>query len=239
VRQALAYATDRSRFITTVLDGQALQADSPIPAGTWAYSAVLDRYPFNPDEAVRLLDQTGWTLQPNGVRAKDGQELRLSIVTNEDAQRLAIAQEIGQAWTAMGMPTEVSAQGPTTLLRDFLTARLFLVALYGFDGGPDPDPYTAYHTSQARPGGNNLAGFSNSRRRPPPADRAPDQRRHGATGAVPTVPGGVCQRNAQPTLFQRTFTYVVDKQLQGVGQPVLFDSSSRFVNVREWRIDGG
>jgi peptide/nickel transport system substrate-binding protein len=239
VRQALAYATDRSRFITTILEGQAVLADSPIPPGTWAYSAVLDRYTFDPAQAVRLLDEEGWTLQPNGVRARDGQELRLSIVTNEDSQRLAIAQEIGQAWTAMGIPTEVSAQGPTTLLRDFLTPRLFLVALYGFDGGPDPDPYPAYHTSQARPGGNNLSGFSN-----PDADLLLQTARQITdvaarralyrqfqevfAGEMPSLP-----------LYHRTFTYVIDKTLQGVGQPVLFDSSSRFVNVREWRTDGG
>ena len=40
-------------------------------------------------------------------------------------------------------------------------------------------------------------------------------------------------------LYHRTFTYVVGKHLQGVGQPVLFNSSSRFTDVREWRTDGG
>jgi peptide/nickel transport system substrate-binding protein len=239
VRQALAYATDRARFITTVLEGQAVPSDSPIPAGTWAYSAVLDRYTFDPAEAVRLLDQAGWTLQPNGVRARNGQELRLSIVTNEDAQRLAIAQQIGQAWTAMGIPTEVSAQGPTTLLRDILTPRLFLVALYGFDSGPDPDPYPAYHSSQATAGGNNLSGFSTpdtdlllqtARQTSDVATRLALYRQFQEifAGEVPSLP-----------LFQRTYTYVIDRHLHGVGQPVLFDSSSRFVNVREWRSDGG
>ena len=91
VRQALAYATDRASIIAAVLGNQAVQADSAIPAGTWAYYAVLDRYPFDPVQAAKLLDEEGWLMGPNGMRARDGQELRLSIVTNEDAQRLAIA----------------------------------------------------------------------------------------------------------------------------------------------------
>jgi len=178
-------------------------------------------------------------MQPNGIRAKNGQEMRLSIITNEDSQRLAIAQAIGQTWTALGIPTEVSAQGPTTLLRDFLTPRLFLVALYGFDGGPDPDPYPAYHTSQARPGGGNLSGFSSpdadlllqtARQITDVASRMALYRQFQEVFAseVPSLP-----------LYHRTFTYVVGKHLQGVGQPVLFNSSSRFTDVREWRTDGG
>jgi len=239
IRQALAHATDRMGFIANVLQGQAVPANSPIPAGTWSYSAVLDRYTYDLAEAARLLDEEGWIMQPNGIRAKNGQEMRLSIITNEDSQRLAIAQAIGQTWTALGIPTEVSAQGPTTLLRDFLTPRLFLVALYGFDGGPDPDPYPAYHTSQARPGGGNLSGFSSpdadlllqtARQITDVASRMALYRQFQEVFAseVPSLP-----------LYHRTFTYVVGKHLQGVGQPVLFNSSSRFTDVREWRTDGG
>ena len=239
IRQALAYATDRAKIIIDSANDQGVLANSAIPNGTWAYSAVLDRYPFDPAEAGRLLDEDGWTLQENGVRANNGLELRLKIVTNDDPQRLAIAQAVAEGWSAIGIPTEVSTQGPTTLLRDTLTPRLFLVALYGFDSGPDPDPYPGYHTSQARPGGNNLSGFSNpeadlilqnARQTTDPADRLSLYRQFQEIFAseLPTLP-----------LFQRTYTYVIDRHLENVGLPVLFDSSSRFVNVREWRLNGG
>ena len=239
VRQALAYATDRGHIIAAILNGQAVQADSVIPVGTWAYSAVLDRYAYDPTQAAKLLEEGGWTLQGNGVRAKDGQEMRLSIITNEDAQRLAAARAIAASWTAVGVPTDVSTLAPTTLLRDILTPRLFQVALYGYDGGPDPDPYPAYHTSQAVSGGDNLAGFSN-----PDADMLLQTARQTSdvsarlalyrqfqevfASEVPTLP-----------LFQRTLTYVVSRHLTGVGPLVLFNSSSRFTEVRDWRTDGG
>lgn len=239
VRQALAYAMDRDHIIATAVDGQAVRADSPVPVGTWAYAPVLDRYTYDPAQAAKLLDEAGWTLQANAVRARDGQEMRLSIITNEDPQRLAVARAIAASWSSLGIPTDVTTQPPTSLLRNFLTPRLFIVALYGFDGGPDPDPYPAYHTSQARPGGDNLSGFSN-----PDADLLLQTARQTSdvavrlalyrqfqevfAGELPSLP-----------LYQRTFTYVIDKHLQGVGQPVLFDSSSRFCDVREWRTDGG
>ena len=238
VRQALAYATDRQSIVAEVLRNQAVLSESAVPAGTWAYSAVLDRYPYDPVEAARLLEEEGWAMQSNGLRTRDGVELRLSIVTNEDPQRLAVAQAVARSWSAIGIATEVSTQGPTTLLRDILTPRLFLVALYGFDGGPDPDPYPAYHTSQARAGGDNLSGFSNpdadlllqtARQTNDPAARRALYRQFQEVfaGEVPSLP-----------LYQRTLTYVVSKRLEGVEPMVLFNSSSRFTEVRDWRMDG-
>jgi len=239
VRQALAYATDRERVIATAVEGQAIRADSPLPAGTWAYSAVLDRYAYDPGHAAKPLDEAGWTMQSTGVRAREGEEMRLTIVTNEDPQRLAVAQAIAASWSSLGVATAVMTYPPTVLLRDLLTPRLFVVALYGFDGGPDPDPYPAYHTSQATPGGDNLSGFSSpdsdillqtARQTSDTATRLALYRQFQEVfaGEVPSLP-----------LYHRTYTYVIGKELEGVGQPVLFNSSSRFCDVREWRTDGG
>ncbi len=239
VRMALAYAVNRPDIISSVLQGQAVEADSPIAAGTWSYYPVLDRYTYDPDQAARLLDEAGWTMQPNGVRAKDGVELRFVIVTNDDSMRTGAANDIAQSWQALGIPTEVSVQGPTTLLRDMLLPHQFIVALYGFDGGPDPDPYPAYHSSQARPGGQNLSGYSdgeadlllqNARQSSDVESRKTLYRQFQELFAseLPNLP-----------LFQRTFTYAVDKNLQNVSPGVLFDSSSRFSQVNEWRLGGG
>ncbi len=239
VRQALAYATNRFGIIFNVLSGQDPQVDSPIPLGTWAYSNVLDRYLYDKPQAERLLDEAGWTLQDNGIRARDGQELRLTIVTNKDPERQAVAEAIAASWAEIGIPTEVETQGATELLRDTLTPRLFQVALYGADAGPDPDAYPTYHTSQARPGGNNLSSFSNAqvdlllqqaRQTSDPATRLSLYRQFQEVFAqeVPSLP-----------LYQRTYTYVIDKHLTGVEHPVLFNSGSRFVNVKDWRTDGG
>ncbi len=239
VRQALAYATNRQGIISDILQDQGVEADSAIAAGTWSYYPVLDRYAYDPNQAATLLDEAGWTLQPNGIRAKDGVELRFRIITNDDALRTAAADDIARSWSALGIPTDVSVQGPTTLLRDMLLPHDFIVAIYGFDGGPDPDPYPAYHSSQARPGGENLSGFSdptvdlllqNARQSSDAEARKALYRQFQEVfaGELPNLP-----------LYQRTFTYAVDKHLQGVAPAVLFDSSSRFCQVNEWRLEGG
>ncbi|MGA2285796.1 MAG: peptide ABC transporter substrate-binding protein [Dehalococcoidia bacterium] len=239
VRMALAYATNRPEIISSVLQGQAVEADSAIAAGTWSYYPVLDRYTYDTDQAAKLLDEAGWTLQPNGIRAKDGAELRFVIVTNDDALRTGAADDIARSWQALGIPTEVSVQGPTTLLRDMLLPHEFIVAIYGFDGGPDPDPYPAYHSSQATPGGQNLSGFSD----PQVDSLLQDARQSSDVEARKTLYRQFQEVFASEVpnlpLYQRTFTYAVDKSLQGVTPGVLFDSSSRFSQVSEWRLEGG
>ena len=237
VRQALAYATDRDTITTAILDGQAVRADSPIPTGTWAHFSALEGYKYDPTRAAALLDEAGWVMQPGGVRAKDGQELRLNLVTNEEGSRVAVADAIAGSWSALGIPTVVSPQQPTSLLRDALMPHHFDVALYGFDSGLDPDPYPAWHSSQTAAGGNNLAGFVD-----PQSDLLLEMARQ--TSDVATRKALYRQFQEifaweMPSLplYQRTLTYVVDRRLQGIESLVLFDSSSRFSEIRQWHLE--
>jgi len=237
VRQALAYDVDRTQIIDTVLNGQAVRADSPIPVGTWAYYPSLDRYTLDATEAERLLDEAGWRRQQNGQRAKDGQELRLNLVTNEDSTRIAVAEAIAREWTALGVQTVVSTERPTNLLRDTLMPHRFFVAIYGFDTGLDPDLYPAYHSSQTIAGSNNLSGFSD-----PQADiLLQDARQTSDNDARKSLYRQFQELYAREMpslpLYHRTLTYIVDRRLQGIEPMPLFDSGSRFTNIREWILE--
>jgi peptide/nickel transport system substrate-binding protein len=238
VRQALAYATDRYDIITKLLEDQAVRADSPIPAGTWAYYPALDRYGFDPAQAARLLDEAGWLLNPTGVREKDGQEMRFTLVTNEEEERIAVAEEMARSWSQVGVQATVSTQRATNLLRDTLMPRKFEAALYGFDSGLDPDPYPTWHSTQIEGGKGNLAGFVNAN-----ADSVLEEARQESdsqrrTALYREFQEVFAQELPSLPLFHRTFTYVVDKRLQGVEVGVLFDSGSRFSLVRQWHLEG-
>lgn len=238
VRQALAYATDRDEIIAKLLDDQAVRADSPIPAGTWAYFPALDRYGFDPAQAARLLDEAGWLLNPTGVREKDGQEMRFTLVTNEEGARIAVAEEMARSWSQVGVQATVHTQRATNLLRDTLMPRKFEAALYGFDSGLDPDPYPTWHSTQIGGERGNLAGFVNAH-----ADSVLEEARQESdpqrrTALYREFQEVFAQELPSVPLFHRTFIYVVDKRLQGVEVGVLFDSGSRFSLVRRWHLEG-
>jgi peptide/nickel transport system substrate-binding protein len=149
-----------------------------------------------------------------------------------------VAEEMARSWSQVGVQATVSTQRATNLLRDTLMPRQFEAALYGFDSGLDPDPYPTWHSTQIEGGKGNLAGFVNAH-----ADSVLEEARQESdsqrrTALYREFQEVFAQELPSLPLFHRTFTYVVDKRLQGVEVGVLFDSGSRFSLVRQWHLEG-
>jgi peptide/nickel transport system substrate-binding protein len=236
VRQAILYALDRPTILADTLDGRADLADSPIVPGTWAYSDDIRRYAYDPQEARGLLEKDSWKLNSRGVLEKDSQELSLSLLTDPDTARASIGQEIVRQLGEIGIHATQETKGGTALVREFLLPRKFQMALYGWDQGPDPDPYAAWHSSQVREQGFNLAGFSDQRLDDvlTEARQTSDQERRRAlyaefqqifTEEVPSI-----------LLFYPLYHYYVRDDLKGIAMGVLFEPSSRFDSVEQWYV---
>ncbi len=156
VRAAVSLALDREMLVQNALLGLATPSSSAIAPGTWAYDPSLDSPPGDPETAVALLAEAGWQRNPtSGVLVRQGSEFRLTIRTDNDPRHLALAREIARQLEPIGIRATVASTSFTVLSRDFLAPRTYDAALAGWDQGPDPDPYLAWHSSQvAHPGGN-------------------------------------------------------------------------------------
>ena len=236
VRQAILYALDRPTLLTSTLDGRADLADSPIVPGTWAYSEDIRKYDYDPQQARALLENDGWKPNSQGMLEKDGQELTLALLTDADTARASIGQEIVRQLGEVGIHATQETKGGTALVREFLLPRRFQMALYGWDQGPDPDPYSAWHSSQVREQGFNLAGFSDQRLDEvlSEARQTSDQERRRTLYSefqqifaeeVPSI-----------LLFYPLYHYYVRDDVKGISLGVLFDPSSRFAGADEWYI---
>lgn len=85
VRQALQHATNRQAISEGIFYGLEPAADT-LYSTTVPYCDVdLEPYAYDADEAARLLDEAGWTMESDGVRAKDGQKLALDLLYNSDS----------------------------------------------------------------------------------------------------------------------------------------------------------
>ena len=103
VRQAFAYSADRSAVVDSAFLGVVpFEGNGTVSQSTPGYNAdVAGDYPFDQDKANALLDGAGWQERnADGVRVKDGQELKIeivfglnSIVTQEGATALQNLQE--------------------------------------------------------------------------------------------------------------------------------------------------
>ncbi len=98
VRQALEYAINQEELVKVLFQGAYTAAHTPVSPGCFGYDESLaSTYRTDPAKARELLDGAGWKPGPDGLRARDGKPLELSIHIISDAADTAKATELIQA----------------------------------------------------------------------------------------------------------------------------------------------
>ena len=234
VRDAIARAVDVEAIIAELLGGRGLLADTPIAPGTWAHSDV-NAPELDLALARNLLDAGSWELPPGEtVRRRNNVDLRFSLMTDQDPLRGAIADAISGHLLEVGIDAVVVREASNSLVTDFLIPREYQAAVFGWDPGADPDPYPAWHSSQAMGDGRNLAAYTSDEadaimeaaRQTTAIDARRDlyaQFQELFVQDVPSVP-----------LYYPVYTYFVSSRVDGIKPGVLFTPASRLANVHEW-----
>jgi len=106
VRQALNIALDRDLIVQIGMFGQSKGAYGPLWESTPYYSADVEAlYPYDPDRAKQVLEDAGWTEGDDGIRAKDGQRLSVSLPSTDFT---AAFDELTQGiWKDVGIELEL------------------------------------------------------------------------------------------------------------------------------------
>jgi len=235
VRRAIAETVDVDAIIDSLLGGRAVKADSPIVTGTWAHNSKLEPYDRDTGDARDLLEEAGWTLATNTeIRSRNGIELRLTLLTDRDPLRALVSQTIAAQLADVGISVTLASEESTDLIRNFLIPRQYQAALFGWDPGPDPDPYPAWHSSQASDSGRNLAAYVNAK-----ADKLlEDARRTRDTEERQRLYYSFQDifHDDVPSLllYHPVYTYFVSEEIRQIELGILFTSSSRFSGVHEW-----
>ncbi len=236
VRQALLWGTERQKIIDQILEGQAVVANGPVMPFSWAYAGDVPPYAYDPARARGLLDAAGWTDQDgDGVREKGELRLQFALLTNDDATRIQIINELTRQWAEIGVRAVPQTAGVAGVVRDFLTPRNYDAIFYEWERLPtDPDPYPQWHSTQNVGAGQNFVGYRNdaadvimeeARRTTDPGQRASlyRQLQHMLAEDVPAVP-----------LYHPVYNYAVDEQIRDVQLGPMQDSPDRFRTVTEW-----
>lgn len=171
VRQALDMATPKQAIVEQLIGGgMADVAGSTLPIGWAAADPPLTPTEFNPEAAGQLLDQAGWTMGDGGVRQKDGQPLRLRIVSTPEQLRTLVMQLLAEQWGEIGVELEVSNQQSAVLLGSWAENGTrdigdFDSMIFASSAGVDPHQHylTRYH-SDAIPSAENGGEGRNTNR---------------------------------------------------------------------------
>ena len=107
VRQAISLAIDRSA-ITEQLYGRAGEMATNFIVAPAKYVSPNTTYEFNLEKAAALLDQAGWAdTNNNGIRDKNGVEMRLLFSTSVNPVRQKTQEIVKQNLESIGMQVEL------------------------------------------------------------------------------------------------------------------------------------
>lgn len=143
IRRALGLASDREGIV------RALQMEEFAAAAGGPYAPIFtDLYdpetqaplPHDPEQAARILEQKGWRdSDGDGIRDRDGQPFRFTLVLNTGNQRRAdVAQILQQQWRQVGVQADIQTV-EFNALNESLAGRDFEAAVYGWSVGLTPD----------------------------------------------------------------------------------------------------
>ena len=151
VRQAINHAIDRDLLVEKVLNGLGTPGGAlPVSAEPSWYDLQLtddEKLGFDPEKAKALLDEAGWKdTNGNGVRDKDGTELKLRLF-DRPGKTSQQATPFIKGWLKdVGIDTEVKSYDDTQLT-PIIGKGEYDLFIWGWTPFVDPDPMLSYFTS--------------------------------------------------------------------------------------------
>lgn len=158
VRKALSMAIDRELLVEIGYGPAGRATCNLVPAPIAFASSNVDCIKQDMAGAKALLDQAGWKMGSDGVRAKDGMKMEMLYQTSTNAVRQNFQALIKQWWTELGVKVELrnisasvffggDAGSPDTFQKFFADVEMYA---NNFDG-TDPEGYLAEHVCDKIP----------------------------------------------------------------------------------------
>lgn len=157
VRKALYIACDMQKSIDDINFGRTPRTMSYLHQTHWAYNSTLKEETADPQLAAKMLDEAGWLVGPDGIRAKDGVQLKFTMSTTAGNPSRQAAQALFQQnWKQIGVEMEIKNMPGSVVWGDYTTKSQFDTLLVAWEPpvGMDPDYSSRCHSNAAGTGAN-------------------------------------------------------------------------------------
>lgn len=241
VRLGLETGIDRSSIIERALPNAAVQADSPLFPGSWAYAGDLVWPPYDATNARFLLETANLRRGDDDSTEEATEEaspflLEFSILTPDDPALVNLIREVAAQWSQIGVDVTVVPQSVDNYQAQ-LESGDFDAALVelSLGGSADPDVYPFWHQGQY-PDGDNYGGVDD-RRISEELERG-RQEPNGLNRIIyyTRFQHDFVDRAIALPLYYPLYTYAVADKVEGVQIGFIGSPSDRFVTIRDWAI---
>ncbi|MFQ5510270.1 MAG: peptide-binding protein [Candidatus Krumholzibacteriia bacterium] len=162
VRRALTMLFDREEIIATLYSGFSKPVSGPFYINSPAYDHSVAPYPYDPQAAVRLLEDAGWIdNNGDGVREKDDVNFEFEFyVTSGSRIGQSFAQLLQEQCEKAGIIVKIRRLESATFFDKVFKGEYDAAAL-AWQLDIDPDLYDTFHSTQVPPIGLNHAFYNN------------------------------------------------------------------------------
>lgn len=161
VRQALAYAIDKQEIVKGALLGQGVPTVGPFSPTSWAYNTALKDYAYDPQKALALLSEAGWSPNAKGVLEKNGMSFSFTLLVNQGNEpRIKTAILIQYQLKKIGIDVKIRTVEWAAFLKNFVDKGFFDALILSWTIPAEPDCFDVWHSS--RIGGLNFMHYSNA-----------------------------------------------------------------------------
>jgi peptide/nickel transport system substrate-binding protein len=147
VRQALILGADRAASVQTIFGSTSPVAHGPLSGNVLGFMAQAPLPSSDPASAARLLDEAGWLLGAGKtVRERDGNPLRLVLVSPPWGSNPEVAQLLQADWARLGIDLHIETVAGFGPLKEAQAAGEYnLIGVNLF--GTDPDLLRPFFTT--------------------------------------------------------------------------------------------
>ena len=144
VRQALQLGTDTAS-VRKKLYGNPQSLSMPFVNGQVSGLATIT--PPKPDKAAakQMLEASGWVMK-DGVRTKDGQQLRIRMVARKNTDYEIALRSLAGQWRELGADVDAQVVTAGNFTQDVLQGRNYDVLVDELVIGGDPDVFAYWHS---------------------------------------------------------------------------------------------
>jgi peptide/nickel transport system substrate-binding protein len=167
VRRALRLGIDREEIKQKIRHGIGIVQDDPVSPKHPTFDKSVPTDPFDLAVAAKLLDEAGWKVGPDGLRAKNGHELNLNFATAAGAPDTDSAIELIRAnWQKLGVGITVHHYPSPLLFAPYAQNGIVYggkwdVVTFSWGGDPIGDLSNLYSCDQIPPKGQNDPRYCN------------------------------------------------------------------------------
>jgi ABC-type transport system substrate-binding protein len=162
VRTALSMAIDVDKIIKYVIYNQGERITGPFVKQTDYYNQAIKPIPYDPQGALRLLEEAGWRRNKEGWLEKDGKRFQFTLITNSGNDlRKAILTIAQDGWKQIGIDVRTDLLEWAVFVQERVDKADFDALVLGWIMGIEPDLYEIFHSNNANPYQLNFVAFKN------------------------------------------------------------------------------